>query len=282
MFSGDRIEFGRFELARALFHRYVVIHYVLVCFFLTLVNTRSGLPLRRMNEQAIIVVVSVLVAVLLLVLVVLVLDRIACRRGRLTVMASPYLFVMAVCGVLAGDATELLLVDGGIHRWIRTGALTIFYYILVEAVAHLLILLVIPRVLADFRARKPQPQALPTAEEMPAQSGLQDHVEIGRRRVKLESLVRISAEGNYLRVVTTQDRLFVPGPFSAVVEGLPESVGVQLSRSEWVAMAVIRRIRKEGRQMFVDLADDTSVRVANARQKLVLSLLDVPVDNGRF
>ncbi len=281
MFSGDRIEFGRFELFRALIHRYVVIHYVLLCFVVTLVHRRNVPRAWGLNEQAIIIVASVVVAVLFLLLLVLVLDHIASRRGRLTVKASPYLFVLAVCGLLAGDAAELLIVEGGIQRLIRTVALSFFYYIVAEAVAHLLMLLVIPRVLADLRTRKPQPQALPTTEEIPAQSDPQDHVEIGRRRVKLESLVRISAEGNYLRVVTTQERMFVPGPFSAAVEGLPESVGVQLSRSEWVAVAAIRRIRKEGRQMFVDLQDGASVRVANARQKLVLSLLDVPVDDGR-
>lgn len=283
MFSGDRIEFGRFELARALFHRYVVIHYALVCFFLPVVNTRSGLLERGISEQAIIAITSVLAAVLLLLVVVLVLDHIASRRGRLTVMVSPILFVMATCGVLAADATELLLVDGSIQRWLRTGALSSFYYIIVEAVAHVLILLVMPRVLAEFRTRprQPEPQAIRAAEEKPVQSDVQDHVEIGRRKLKPESVVRISAEGNYLRVVTTQERMFVPGPFSAAVEGLPERVGVQLSRSEWVALPVVRRIRKEGREMFVDLQDGTSVRVANSRQKLVQSLLDMPVEDGR-
>jgi hypothetical protein len=283
MFSGDRIEFGRYELARALVHRYVVIHYVLVCFFLALVNTRSGLPAIRMNEQVIIVFFSVFTAVIFLILLILVLDHIASRRGGLTVRASHLLLVMTVCGVLAGDATALMILEGAAQRWLRTGVLAVFYYILVEAVAHLMILVVIPRALLDLRSRKPQPdlQAMPTARKVTAQSDGPDHVEIGRRRLKLDSLVRITAEGNYLRVVTSEERIFLPGPFSAVVEELPERVGVQLSRSEWVATKIVRGIRRERREMFVDLQDGTSVRVANSRQKLVLSLLDLPVEDGR-
>lgn len=283
MFSGDRVEFGRYELARALVHRYVIIHYVLVCFFLALVNTRSGLPTMRMNEQVIIVAFSVFAAVIFLILLILVLDHIASRRGRLTVRASPVLLVMALCGVLAGDVTALLILEGSAQRWLRTGVLAVFYYILVEAVAHLMILVVIPRALFDIRSRKPQPDrpAIPAATKVQAQSDGPDHVEIGRRRLKPESLVRITAEGNYLRVVTSEERLFLPGPFSAAVEGLPESVGVQLSRSEWVALAVLRGVRKDGREMFADLQDGTSLRVANSRQKLVQSLLDLRVEDGR-
>lgn len=284
MFSGDRIEFGRYELARALFHRYVVIHYVLVCFFLTLVNTRSGLPPMRMNEQAIIVVFSVFTAVMLLVGVILALDQIAQRRGRLVVPASPFLMVAAVCGVLAGDVTEMILVDGSVQRWFRTAALAIFYYILVEAVAHLVVLVVIPRVLRDVRVPAPMAvdEAIPAAQDMSAPEEVPDHIEIGGRRIKLEALVRITAEGNYLRVVTSQERMFLPGPFSAAVEGLPEKLGVQLSRSEWVAAAVVRGIWKDGREMYVDLQDGTTVRVANSRQKVVTSLLELPVQRGKM
>lgn len=286
MFSGDRIEFGRHELARALLHRYVLIHYVFVCFFLTLVNTRSRLPVMRMNEQAIIVVFSVLTAVSLLILVILALDELARRRGRLTVVASPFLLAAAVSGVLAGDVTELALIEGGVQRWARTAALALFYYILVEAIAHVVMLVVIPRVLRDVRAQAPQGpepsvQADPEAIGTAAQKEVQDHVDIGGRKIRFATLIRITAEGNYLRVVTSQERLFLPGPFSAAVQALPEQVGVQLSRSEWVASAVVRGIWREGREMFVDLQDGTTVRVANSRQKVVTSLLDLPVQRGR-
>ncbi len=284
MFSGDVVAFGPFELLRALFHRYVLIHYILVGFLLTLIDTRSDAygELAQINQQAIVVLFSMIGAVFLLATFAVAFDLIAIRRGRVRFNASPFLLAASAFGVLAGSIAELVTFGDDTIRWLRSAVLLVFYYILVEAIAHILMLVVFPRVLRELRAGSPSgppKEALDAARSVEA---LPDHVEIGGRRIKTEALVRIMAEGNYVRVLTQQERLYLPGPFGAAVDPLPERLGVRVARSDWVAKSAVRAIRKEGRAMFVDMQDGAAVRVANSRQKLVLSVLDLPVDAGRI
>jgi DNA-binding LytR/AlgR family response regulator len=281
MFSGDKLSYGPFELTRAYLHRYMLIYYVLLCFFLTIVDTRSGSVDMLIEERARNLAISVALGVLLLILIALVLEYIGYRWGTVRITGSPFLLLAAAIGVLA----DTVIFSDSISPWPYTVAMTIYYYIVVEAFAHLLGLIVTPRVLADLRARKAKGNGKakleakePAGQRLPAQAG--DHVEIGGRRIEPESLVQIIAEGNYLRVVTQEERLYLPGPFGAAVDPLPESLGVQVSRSDWVAAKAAAAIRREGREMYVVLKDGSAVRVANSRQKVVTSVLDVPVQKG--
>ncbi len=286
LFSGDIVAFGRGELARGLLHRYVLIHYLFLCFFLSIVDTSSGQPIAMMEERAIIIASGVVVAVVVLLLVALVLDQIAARRGRFCISASPFLFTAAAIGVFVGDVAELWIVENSTQLWLRSGALALFYYILAEAVAHLLMLVVMPRVLRDLRGYVPSPVepavSVPPLAMFPVADAAVDQLEIGGRLVNAQDLIRITAEGNYLRVLTQQDRMYLPGPFGVVVDPLPEQLGVRVSRSDWVARSAVRGIRREGREMFVDLHDGATVRVANSRQKVVTSVLDLPVQRMRL
>lgn len=274
LFSGDRLTFGPFELARVLIHRNMLVQYVLLGFFLTIIDTRSGLPRSGMNDQALIVSFCILAAVPFLLLVTAVLDLIARHRGRvLRIHASPVLASVALVGVVAGDVGEYLVM-GYATRVERTFALFLFYYVLVETVAHLLVLLVMPRALRDIRERAAGRGQLVTPAR-PVVAEVPDQVEIGGRRIAAEALIRITAEGNYLRVYSGRQRMYLPGPFGRAVEQLPESLGVRVSRSDWVALRAVRALRREGRDLYLDLMDGATVKVANARQKVVLSLLDL-------
>lgn len=277
MFSGDIAKFGPFELVRSYLHRYMVIHYVLLCFFVTVVDTRSSTAIMPMQERARDIAISVLLGVILLILMALVLEYIGYRRGTVRIKGSPFLLAAAVIGVLA----DAVVSKEAAQPWPRLIAMMIYYYIVVEALAHLLALVVIPRVLSDLRSRKAPTK--PLVEE-PALGkvhvGDNDQIEIGGRRIAAESLVQIIAEGNYLRVVTMEERMYLPGPFGAAVDPLPERLGVRVSRSDWVAARAAVAIRREGREMFVALKDGTAVRVANSRQKVVMSVLDLPMQKG--
>lgn len=277
LFSGDKVAFGPFELVRTYFHRYMIIHYVLLCFFVILVDTHNGLVNTFLDERARNIAISIAVGVLLLAFMALVLEYIGYRKGTVRIKGSPYLIAAAAIGVLA----DILVSNDDPIPWQGIVMLLLYYYILVEAFAHLLALIVVPRVLNDLRKRRAvvAPKA-PEQVAAPLQAADSDHVEIGGKRVKADTLIRIMAEGNYLRVLTQKERLYLPGPFGAVVDPLPERLGVRVSRSDWVAAAAAQGIRREGREMFVDLRDGTSVRVANSRQKVVAAVLDLPVERG--
>ncbi len=274
LFSGDRMAFGPYELARALLHRYVLIYYFLLGVFLTLVDTRSGLARNGVNDQAVIVAFSILGAVPFLVVFLLVLDFIAARLGRaIRIPTSPVLMAVAVVGVVSGDVMEFVLF-GQKSSWSRSLVLTVFYYVLVEAIAHLVVLRVFPKVLRDLRGLDDD-LGNRLAAAMPRPVGADEMVEIGGRKIAMGAITRIAAEGNYLRVFVGEKRMYLPGPFGKAVQNLPESLGVQVSRSDWVALRMVRAIRRDGRNMHLDLIDNTTIKVANARQKVVLSLLDL-------
>lgn len=279
MFSGDTVAFGPFELVRSYFHRYMIIHYILLCFFVTIVDTRNGFQATLLDERARNIALSIALGVLLLAVLALVLEYIAYRRGPIRIIGSPFLLSAAVIGVVV----DVAVTSNTPLPWSGVILLVIYYYVLVEAFAHLLALCVTPRVLNDLRKRQstnaPQAAAPVARPEKVLEA---DRLEIGGRRIKADGLIRIMAEGNYLRVVTQDERLYLPGPFGAAVEPLPERLGVQVSRSDWVAAKAARAIRSEGREMFVELQDGTLVRVANARQKVVTSVLDLPIERGRI
>lgn len=279
MFSGDTVAFGPFELVRSYFHRYMIIQYILLCFFVTVIDTRNGFGQMFLDERARNIALSIALGVLLLAIFALVLEYIGYRNGTVRIKGSPFLLTAAVIGVLV-DVTvsnEAVLPVPGLIM------LLIYYYVVVEAFAHLLVLFVMPRVLGDLRRRKAgaAPKAAdPVGPSQVAQDA--DHVEIGDKRIRADTLIRVMAEGNYLRVVTKDERLYLPGPFGAVVDPLPERLGVRVSRSDWVAAKAARAIRRDGREMFVDLQDGTAVRVANSRQKVVTSVLDLPIERSRM
>lgn len=272
LFSGDRVVLGQGELPRFLLHRYILFNYVLVAFFLTLVDTRSGLPRNGLHDQALLVVIAIAAAIALLLLVTVLLDAMARRRGRaVRIAASPVLAAAALIGVTAGDIAEYLIFGYRTHL-ARSAVLILFYYVLVEALAHFFLLQVLPRVLRDLRSRDAVPGLMP-ADPPPATTDVPEFVEIGGQRIPSRDLVQITVEGNYLRVRTVQARMFLPGPFGRVVDQLPDTLGVRVSRSDWVALREVQALRREAGDTYLDLRDGGSVKVANTRQKLVASLL---------
>lgn len=274
LYSGDRLVFGPFELVRSLMHRYMLIPYALFALFLMLVDTRNGLPFYDLNDQALLVSITLPVSIASLLLITAGLELIALYRGRvLRIMASPVLAAITLTGMFVGDIAEYLIA-GYVTDVMRSAVLFVFYYVVVETVAHLVVLVVFPRVLRDLRARQATAEPVPVAVK-PVMTEVPDHVDIGGQRFPTKDLVRITAEGNYVRVQTLRERLFLPGPFGRAVDPLPERLGVRVSRSDWVALREVRALRREGGETYLDLNDGASVKVANTRQKMVAALLEL-------
>lgn len=281
MFSGDVVRFGPFEFVSTLFHRYMIIHYILLYFFVITFDTRSDHAKLFVDERARNIALSIVcgVLMLMLVLVALVVEYISYRWGTVRIKASPYLLAAVTIGI----GVDILISNESLMPTAKLLVLVVYYFVLIEAFAHMLMLVVVPRVLGDLRGRRPgalPKTVVPVAE--PQRVWEADHVEIGGKRIKPDTLIRIMAEGNYIRIITKDERIYLPGPFGAVVDPLPEWLGVRASRSDWVAARAAQAIRRDGRDMFVDMEDGTSVRVANSRQKVVLSVLKLPVDRVRL
>ena len=65
----------------------------------------------------------------------------------------------------------------------------------------------------------------------------------------------------------------VPGPFGALLDQMPDGLGLRIHRSHWVARRAITGQRKVGRDVLVDLSHGGSAPVAIPRQREVLDWL---------
>ena len=87
-------------------------------------------------------------------------------------------------------------------------------------------------------------------------------------------IVRLEASGNYVTVVAGSGRHLVPGPFSAVVAQMPTGIGRQVQRSHWVALAAVEGVKKQGRDLVLQLACGALVPVSSAMKAEVQAWLD--------
>lgn len=65
----------------------------------------------------------------------------------------------------------------------------------------------------------------------------------------------------------------VPGPFSALLEQMPEGIGYRIHRSHWVARRAVLGHRRAGRDILLDLVEGGSAPVALPRHREVLDWL---------
>lgn len=79
------------------------------------------------------------------------------------------------------------------------------------------------RILAEVRAHRSDADPEPE----PAGTG---QLVAGNRRYALDRLLRLQAEGNYVRVVTEAGEDLVSGPLSELVAGLPDGLGALVHR----------------------------------------------------
>lgn len=87
-------------------------------------------------------------------------------------------------------------------------------------------------------------------------------------------ILRAEASGNYVTIVTRTGRHLVPGPFSGVVAQMPATLGRQVQRSHWVALAAVEGVRKQGREIWLDIAGGGRVPVSAALKSEVQAWLD--------
>jgi DNA-binding LytR/AlgR family response regulator len=116
-----------------------------------------------------------------------------------------------------------------------------------------------------------------TEREKPAKDG-ESLLRIG---INPADILRLEASGNYVTVVTGFGRQLVPGPFSAVVAQMPKSMGRQVQRSHWVALAGVEGVKRQGRELVLQMACGALVPVSAALKSEVQAWLASQGKAGR-
>jgi hypothetical protein len=284
MFSLDVVCFQRYELLRAMIHRYVIGYVILVAAVISLLDLRGSMEPMPPWISFFVHSVSVLVATMVNLAVVTWKEWRHDGRSRLVVTASPILMLGSFAGVMCAEAiSQLWLGYAGLGLG-QIAVLWIFHYFLAEVFVGLVIFLLVPKVLSDLRGvpirsiadshRFVQDDVPPESVQPPQAAVLPDWAEIGGKRIAVSDLLHIEAEGNYIRVTTAQKRLYLPGPFGPVAEALPPELGLRVSRSDWVARAAVVALRREGPEVRLALTNGAEVAVPKNRRKAVLQWLE--------
>lgn len=87
----------------------------------------------------------------------------------------------------------------------------------------------------------------------------------------LVSLQSLSAQLHYLEVVTHDTKQLILFSLNKATEMLPNSLGVQIHRSHWVAFDAIESVKKIGRQGEVTLLDGRTLPISRNRLQQVLT-----------
>lgn len=269
------------QLAR---HRLMLLFYMALVLMLILTNangTARELPLELRGP---VYILGAVVGVGL-VLAALRMAELAAARGRtVQVSASPLFFLAGMFGLYSGEALSMLVVDSQPMGFVQGLLLVLFYYVLIEIAGGLAVHYIFPRALAEIRGQRPPPVPMPPlVTEVPANLPALpvrsegsvvplrpvEVLRIGNRRFAPADILRIEAEGNYVRIVTARERPLMPGPFSSVVARMPDALGIQIGRSDWVAASAVLGRRRDGRDLFLLLSDGSELRVSASRREAV-------------
>lgn len=284
LFTQDVVFFQRHELPRAALHRFVAGDYLVLLVVLSVFSLGGGLqPMSNLTAIALQGVKLITTMGVCLGLVYLLELRHDGKRP-LQVPASAILIVATLVAAVVGQAM--------IAIWLQLPALPtgqmimlwLFQYFVAEVFVCLVMYLVMPRVLSDLRGVEIRSVAesyrfgtqtvQPDAALIPAVAEQNQWSEIGGQRIALADLRHIQAEGNYIQVTTTQKRMYLPGPFGPVAESLPAELGMQISRSDWVARAAVAEVLRAGAELRLQLTVGGEVTVPRNRHKVVLAWLE--------
>ncbi|MEZ5753811.1 MAG: LytTR family DNA-binding domain-containing protein [Paracoccaceae bacterium] len=279
LLSGDAVTLHGKEFFRVARHRYILLNYLLLALVISLVNMKTGDYAYSMAIQAQVTLAGVVFGICC-VLAVPTFRWWQLRRtgGLIRLHASPLLAV-AVCATVFG--TQGLLGLAGMKPY-GIGAVLVmagYFYVISEVFFHFLALVVLPRVLRDLRGTEMRPERgarTGAGGEVPrrAEREAAPTITIKGEPFRAAALWYVRADGNYILVRSEDRRAFLPGPFGPVVDALPEALGLQVSRSDWVARVAVSGMQRNGREVVLDLVDGTSVKVAESRRKAVQSWLE--------
>ena len=202
LFSGDRLRFDHLELPRALLHRYMFLFYGLLTAGLSQLQLYETLQPLSPGARLGVVAVSVITVMTAIILSVVVLELRQRPGTRRVLNASLFAFVSSLLSALSAE----MFVSGPLRSTL-SGVLHFVIiwmsiFVIVQIGTHFVLLRVLRRVLRDMRGEE--------AGEPETFVPLGERVEIKGQSFVPGELVRIAAEGNYIRVVTLDEAHFLP------------------------------------------------------------------------
>lgn len=116
----------------------------------------------------------------------------------------------------------------------------------------------------------PDPAPLAPA---PVPRAVEAMVALDKTIVPASQIQLMKAEGIYVAITTDTTRFLESKSLQSLCDQIPPALGLRVHRSYWVALRVVMRVRRTGRDMVIDLTDGTQVPVARSLQKEVSALL---------
>jgi len=272
LLTGEDVPLARGEFLRVTVHPFLLTFYALIAAFVFVASSSarvSAVPvLPRMASHG----VAVAIGVAALCLAIWLSCRVTSRRGAVPLAHFPLALAATVtASVICGEGTAWLIYGDPIAPPARI-ALRLFFYIPVVEVASALALhALLPRILSRLRGQSYRRVSdLITAFDRPAPEGM---LRIGGQEVRPDHLIRMEAEGDVVTLVLTDGRRYVPGPLAGLLADLPEGMGVQVHRADWVAAHAIAGQTRIGRSQALRLRNGDVVRVASSRDAEVSTWL---------
>jgi len=96
---------------------------------------------------------------------------------------------------------------------------------------------------------------------------------LGDKEIPTKSIRMVEAQGNYVRLLTSEGEVMIRKPFLKVMDTLPNALGIQLHRSRWVAYDAVTQVSNERDGLFVTVKGAARIRVAKSRSDTVLKAL---------
>lgn len=119
---------------------------------------------------------------------------------------------------------------------------------------------------------EPEPATEPSPE--PGEAATVQIVMLLGRAFVLADLRLISAEEHYVRIHTPTTQTLLRGRISDIEAQLPETHGLRVHRSHWVARGAVRQLNRHRDGWTLDLCLGIEVPVARARREAVRDWLD--------
>lgn len=262
--GGGEVRIFPHEMGPILRHPLIMLFYLAI----TVVNLAVGAAFLTVGKgepmlslRLPLVCLSMLLGLLNLVICIRLVAWFQRRRAVARIHVTPPLLLSILCGQTTLAAMQRIFLDTSLPPLWLMLCMIIAYQAVGEAFLGFL------RhhaddILQDVRSHHPRSVDTPTPPQ-PAT------FVAGNRSFPVESVLRLSAQGNYVRVVTDSAEALVPGPLSDLAATLPERLGALVHRSDWVATRAVTAAYRDGRNTVLELGDGTTVRVASSREALI-------------
>lgn len=252
------------EIGPILRHPYLVLFYIAM----TVANLAMAAPLLAvtgaeplLNLRLPLVCLGMIAGLLVLLATIRSIAWLQRRHTTARIHVSLPILTSILAGQITLCAAQWLLLDTPFPPLWWFVASVITFQVMGEAFLGFL-LRHADRILQEVRAHQPAPST-PETTAAPAE------LLAGNQRFRADAILRLSAQGNYVRVITDTTEALVPGPLSDLVATLPEGLGALVHRSDWIATRAVAATTREGRNTALLLTDGSAVRVASSREALI-------------